>query len=262
MSAIVAIPARLKSTRFPRKVLAEVHGKPMLWYVHRAVSGCRGVSGVYILTDSADVYQAAASWGANVLMTPEDCPSGTARIVSALDSLDADVIVNVQGDEPLIQATVVEKLVEALEGSDADLATPVFRITEPGDVQDPNLVKAVRAADGTALYFSRSPIPYVRDWPAEEWLSRAAFWGHVGLYAYRRSVLEGHAKLPEGQLEGAEKLEQLRLLEAGLRILTVEIDYRPRGVDVPEDLELVRSFLDPSGNPGECHAREGHERSS
>ena len=257
MSAIVAIPARLKSTRFPRKVLAEVHGKPMLWYVHRAVLGCRGVSEVYILTDSAEVYDAASSWGASVLMTPEDCPSGTARIVSVLDSLEGDVIVNVQGDEPLIQATVVEQLIDALEGSDADVATPVFQITDLGDVQDPNLVKAVRAADGTALYFSRSPIPYVRDCPPEEWLSRATFWGHVGLYAYRRRVLDAHAKLPEGQLEGAEKLEQLRLLEAGLRLLAVEIDYRPQGVDVPGDLELVKPLLDPSRIPGDAYARQG-----
>ncbi len=246
MSAIVAIPARLKSTRFPRKVLADIHGRPMLWYVYQGVAKARRISDVWVLTDTQEIFDVASSWGAKALMTSEDCPSGTARIASVMDALDADIIVNVQGDEPLISSHVVDEVVAALEGSDVEVATPVFRITSVEDVTNPNINKVVRAADGRALYFSRSPIPYVRDVELAGWLSQAPFWGHVGVYAYRREVLLEYLQLPEGKLERAEKLEQLRLLEAGKRILTVEIDYRPHGVDVPADLELVKGMLDPS----------------
>ena len=249
MSAIVAIPARLKSTRFPRKVLADIHGKPMLWHVFDRVSKARRISEVWILTDSQEVFDVASSWGAKAMMTPEDCPSGTARIASALDALDADVIVNVQADEPLIPSTVVDGLVTAIEEGDGDVATPVFRIVDSEDVKNPNVVKVVRASNGKALYFSRSAVPYVRDWDTESWLSRVTFWGHVGVYAYRRNVLLEYAGLPEGHLEGAEKLEQLRLLEAGKQILAVEIDYRPHSVDVPADLELVKGLLDQNAVP-------------
>ena len=247
MSAIVAIPARLKSTRLPGKVLADIHGKPMLWYVYKAVSKARTVDAVWVLTDSAEVMDAASSWGAKVMMTAEECPSGTARIVSVADKLEADIIVNVQADEPLISGDVVDGVVDAMEKSDARVATPVYRITNSEDVANPNVVKVVRGSDARALYFSRSPIPYVRDVDPEDWLSCAPFWGHVGLYAYRRSLLLRYDDLSGEHLEKAEKLEQLRLLEAGEQILTVEIDYRPRGVDVPADLEFMKVALSPDG---------------
>ena len=249
MSAIVAIPARLKSTRFPRKVLADIHGRPMLWYVYQAVSRSRRIDAVWVLTDSEEVLETASTWGAKVLMTSEDCPSGTARIASVLDVLDADIIVNVQADEPLIKAEVVDGLVNALERGDADVATPVYYIESVRDVMNPNVVKVVRASDGGALYFSRSPVPYVRDIEPEDWLSTIPFWGHAGLYAYRHSALREYANLPETPLEKAEKLEQLRLLAAGIQIVTVEIDYRPRGVDVPSDLEVVKGILAPAPRP-------------
>jgi 3-deoxy-manno-octulosonate cytidylyltransferase (CMP-KDO synthetase) len=243
MSAIVAIPARLKSTRFPRKVLADIHGRSMLWHVYQGVSKARHISDVWVLTDSQEVLNEAASWGAKAMMTSEECPSGTARIASVANALDADIIVNVQADEPLITSAVVDAVVAALEGSDADMATPIYRIQNIEEVTNPNVVKVVLASDGTALYFSRSPIPHVRDYQVEEWLSLAPFWGHVGVYAFRRAVLGEYLQLPEGQLEQAEKLEQLRLLEAGKRILAVEIDYHPHAVDVPSDLEVVRSLM-------------------
>ena len=249
MSAIVAIPARLKSTRFPRKVLADIHGNPMLWHVFDRVSKARRITDVWVLTDSQEVLDLASSWGARVLMTSEDCPSGTARIASALDFLDADIIVNVQADEPLIPSAVVDGLVTAIEEGDADVATPVFRIVDSEDIDNPNVVKVVRASNGDALYFSRSPVPYVRDWETGSWLSQVPFWGHVGVYAYRRNILLEYTSLPEGQLERAEKLEQLRLLEAGKQILAVEIDYRPYSVDVPADLDVVKGLLDPNAVP-------------
>ena len=250
MVAIVAIPARLKSTRFPRKVLADIHGKPMLWYVYDGVSKAERIKDVWVLTDSDEVYELAKSWGAKALMTAEDCPSGTARIASVIDQLDADYVVNVQGDEPLMTGAVVDSMVSALESSGADVVTPVYRITNVDDITDVNINKVVRAHDGKALYFSRSPIPHVRNHEIDEWLDRVPYWGHVGVYGFRRNVLEEYLSLPEGQLEDAEKLEQLRLLEAGKQILAVEIDYRPVGVDVPSDLETVKGMIPASRGQG------------
>jgi 3-deoxy-manno-octulosonate cytidylyltransferase (CMP-KDO synthetase) len=215
----------------------------MLWYVYQAVSQARRVSGVYVLTDSQEVLDAALSWGAVALMTAEDCPTGTDRIASVIDALEADIIVNVQGDEPLITGQVIDQLVNALENSTADVATPVYLISTLDELNDPNVVKVARALDGSALYFSRSPVPHVRDADPAEWLSHTTFWGHAGVYAYREQVLREFSHLPEGRLERVEKLEQLRLLEAGKRILAVEIDYRPQAVDVPSDLEPVRRIL-------------------
>lgn len=243
MSAIVAIPARLKSTRFPRKVLADINGRPMLWHVYQGVLKAQLVSAVWVLTDSPEVVDAASTWGASVLLTSEDCPSGTDRIASAVEQLEADIIVNVQGDEPLITGQVVDRVVTALQESSADVATPVYRITTVEEITSSNVVKVVRAKDGRALYFSRSPIPYVRDVDVDAWLSSTPFWGHIGVYAYRRQLLAEYRHLPEGRLERAEKLEQLRLLESGNQIFTVDVDYHPYAVDVPEDLQSVKKVL-------------------
>ncbi len=244
MSVIVAIPARLESTRFPRKVLADINGHPMLWHVFQGVAKAKTVNDIWVVTDSHEVKEVVTSWGAKALMTRPDCPSGTARIASVIDQLEADTVINVQGDEPLISGEVIDLVAEALENSEAPVATPVFRISDPEEVNNPNLVKVVRDAKGLALYFSRSAIPHVRDVDPSDWLSAAPFWGHVGVYAYRRQVLADFPKFPEGQLEGAEKLEQLRLMEAGLSIQTVEVEYRSRGVDTPEDLEQVKKILE------------------
>lgn len=215
----------------------------MLWYVYKAAKNAVNVQGVWVLTDSEEVYEVASSWGANVLMTPADCPSGSARIASVVDKLDADIVVNVQGDEPLLPSSVIDSLVQALDSSDSDVATPVYHISDPSDLNNPNVVKVVRGQDGTGLYFSRSAVPYVRDIDPVNWLSYWDFWGHTGVYAYRRSILLEYSSLPLGTLEQAEHLEQLRFVEAGKRILTVEIDYHSRGVDVPSDLDLVRNLL-------------------
>jgi 3-deoxy-D-manno-octulosonate cytidylyltransferase len=244
MSAIAAIPARIGSTRFPRKVLADLNGRPMLWHVYQGVSQAEQIKEVWVLTDSQEVMDAVSSWGGKAMMTSEDCPSGTDRIASVAHLLDAEIIVNIQGDEPLIRGSVVDKMTAALEASDADVATPVYPLTDNEEIDNPNVVKVVRAANGSALYFSRSPIPYARDIDADQRLGTTAYWGHVGLYALRREVLLEYPVLPQGTLEQAEKLEQLRLLEAGKSILAVEIDYRPHAVDVPADLEAVKVILD------------------
>jgi len=233
----------MKSTRFPGKILADIDGKPMLWHVYQGASLARRVDDIWIVTDCQEVYDQATSWGAKVLMTEEHWPSGTARIASVSGKLYGDIIINVQGDEPLISGEVIDSLIESLENSNADVATPVFPITDIEDIQNPNVVKVVRGSDGNALYFSRSAIPYVRDMEPKDWLSKTQFWGHTGVYAYRKEVLTEYFKLPEGTLEKTEKLEQLRVLEAGRKILTVEIDYRTEGVDTPADLEKVKKII-------------------
>ena len=246
MDAIVAIPARLKSTRFPNKILADIHGKPLIWYVYQQAMLSEFIKKAWILTDSEDISSAVRPWCPNTLMTSDQCPSGTARIASVIDKLEGDVIVNVQGDEPLITPSVIDAMVVALQNSTADVVTPVYRIKSIEEVLDTNINKVARANDGSALYFSRSPIPFVRDLDYSDWLSAVNFWGHVGVYGFRRHVLETYSNLPEGRLEMSEKLEQLRLLEAGLQIMTIEIGYRPRGVDVPSDLDYVSDRLDPA----------------
>ena len=134
-------------------------------------------------------------------------------------------------------------MVEALAGGEGEVATPVYRLSTAQELSDSNVVKVVRGDDGKALYFSRSPIPHVRGMELNDWMNHAIFWGHVGVYAYRSSILGQYLEMPEGCLESVEKLEQLRLLEAGKQILTVEIDYRPQAVDVPADLELVKAII-------------------
>ena len=216
----------------------------MLWHVWRQVSKAKQIGGVLILTDNQEVEDLASSWGAKVIMTSEECPSGTDRIASVAHLLDADIIVNVQADEPLITGAVVDRVIDAMKQSDCEVTTPIYRIQNIDDVLSPDVVKVVRARDGQALYFSRSPIPHVRDFQESVWLSQSSFWGHTGVYCYRRSLLMEYANFPQGTLEQSEKLEQLRLLEAGKRIMTVEMDYHPRAVDTPADLERVKAIME------------------
>lgn len=240
---VALIPARLGSTRLPRKVLAEIHGHPLIWHVWQRVCQAQRIAAVYVATDSPEVQAVVESFGGQVLMTSPDCRSGTERLAVCLDRVDAEYIINVQGDEPLVDPAMLDALVARWEEVSADLITPVFRIHAVEEILNPNIVKVARASTGEALYFSRSPIPFVRDLPQEQWLKNHAFWGHIGVYGYRREVLEVYPKLPVSPLEAAESLEQLRFLDAGYRFQTVETDYRPIAVDVPGDLERVRLLL-------------------
>lgn len=243
MKTIAVIPARLESTRLPRKVLADIHGQPLIWHVWSRVSQAKNINTVYIATDSTEVQTVVENWGGQVLMTSPDCRSGTERIASCLDRLDADLILNVQGDEPLIDPVMLETLVQQWLSSEVDLVTPVYRITSLDELTDPNVVKVVCTESGTALYFSRSPVPFVRDCPIGEWLGQHTFWGHIGVYGYRRSALEAYSTLPISPLEQTERLEQLRFLAAGYRFQTVKTPYHPIAVDVPEDLDRVRVLM-------------------
>ena len=244
MKACTVIPSRLASTRLPRKVLADINGKPMLYYVWQQVSQAKRVSDIYIATDSEEVCSAAVGWGAQVMMTSPDCRSGTERIASILHLLPGELILNVQGDEPLIDPGLLDAMVAEWEQQGGDIITPVYPILDVADLLNPNIVKVVRTQAGRALYFSRNPIPYVRDLPVERWLEKHQFWGHAGVYGYRRDVLRAYPGLLSSPLEVAESLEQLRFLDAGYHIQTVETQYRPVAVDTHADLDRVRQILE------------------
>lgn len=243
MKTIAIIPSRLASTRLPRKVLADICGKPLVQHVWERVSRAKNIDAVIVATDSPEVVQVVAGWGGRALLTDPNCQSGTERIASLLDHLNADLILNVQGDEPLVDSDMLDALVARWKSSPCDLITPVYRITSVDDLVNPNVVKVARAQDGRALYFSRSPIPYVRDWPQEKWLEHQAFWGHIGVYGYRKQVLAKYAELPISPLQAAESLEQLRFLEAGYTFQTVETTYHSIAVDTQADLERVRRII-------------------
>jgi 3-deoxy-manno-octulosonate cytidylyltransferase (CMP-KDO synthetase) len=242
MSAAVAIPARLRSSRLARKVLCDVGGQSMIQRTYQ-VARDAGCGPVFVLTDAEQVATEARSFGAAVIMTDPALDSGTARIASVIDRLGSDIIVNLQGDAPLTDPDVVARSAREAHGSGAPITIPVQRITSVGDLHDPSVVKVVRAHDGRALYCSRAPVPYVRDADPDDWPRASGFWAHVGLYAYRREFLEAFADLPPSGLEHAERLEQLRWLEAGLRLHTFEVDAQGPSVDTPADLERVRSLF-------------------
>ncbi len=232
MKTAVIIPARYASTRLPGKPLLKKTGKFLIQHVWESARKISGVEKVIIATDDERIMEAAKSFGADAVMTSTDCRSGTDRAAEAAANLDADLIVNVQGDEPELDAKSVEKLIAAMSAEpDVPMGTLAVREDSADSLTDPAVVKV--AADGRmrALYFSRSVIPYDRDG------GTAAYLRHVGVYAYRREALRRLVALDESPLEKAEKLEQLRALENGMEILVVETTHAPPGIDTPEDYE-------------------------
>lgn len=209
----------------------------MIQHVWERASSARLLDRVLIATDDTRIANAAASFGAEVVMTREDHPSGTDRVAEAAASTPAQVIVNIQGDEPLIDPAAIDSAVSALlDDPQCEMATLKKRISNPADVDNPNVVKVVCSFDGRALYFSRSPIPHNRG-------GDAIYWKHIGLYVYRRDLLLRYSSLPPGVLENTEKLEQLRALENGITIRVAETAYETIGVDTPEDLQAVLQHL-------------------
>jgi 3-deoxy-manno-octulosonate cytidylyltransferase (CMP-KDO synthetase) len=231
------IPARLASTRLARKVLREIAGEPLLAWVYRAALGCPQFDEVLIATDSTEVEILCHQHNWPCLMTSPDLPSGTDRLFAVSRAVDADIYVNIQGDEPLLQPEHITAIL-------APFALPHVEVTtlkvpcRPQDIANPNAVKVVTAIDGRALYFSRSTIPYDRDATGQ-----AQVWKHLGLYAYRKAALERFASLPIGGLEQTERLEQLRLLENGLALYVAEAPCDTVGVDTEEDLQRVAAIL-------------------
>jgi 3-deoxy-manno-octulosonate cytidylyltransferase (CMP-KDO synthetase) len=246
---VAVIPARLGSTRLPRKVLADIAGKPLIQHVWERVRQSIRIHEIIIATDSEEIQEVAGSFGAEVIMTSPDCRSGTERIASVFDQLDGDLILNVQGDEPLIPPTLIDDLIAKWQAQPCDMITAVYQIPSHEELIDPTVVKVVRARNGFALYFSRTPIPYIRDVPQEEWVEKHVYWGQIGVYGYSRSILKSFFTFPDSELENSERLEQLRFLEAGKSIFTIETDYRSIDVDLPADLARVREIIWSTNKP-------------
>ncbi|MFQ5894541.1 MAG: 3-deoxy-manno-octulosonate cytidylyltransferase [Nitrospinota bacterium] len=248
MTVLCVIPVRWASTRFPGKALAPVAGKPMVQHVWERTRAARLVDEVVVATDDERIRRAVESFGGRALMTPAECPSGTdraaeaVRLLLASEGLSAEVVVNVQGDEPLVRPEMVEGVIRPLLAEpDLPMATLTTPIREEAEWRDPNVVKVVADERGRALYFSRSPLPYYRGGGGDFARLRPRPLRHIGLYAYRREFLLELAALPPGSLEGAEGLEQLRALERGHPIRVVETPRPALGVDLPEDLRRLEA---------------------
>jgi 3-deoxy-manno-octulosonate cytidylyltransferase (CMP-KDO synthetase) len=254
--ALVAVPARLQSSRLPNKVLADIGGKPMIQWVLERCREATTVQTVVLCTDSPQLQELAQSWGFPVLMTAASCTSGSERIASVADQLIAmawtegqgggeqTAVINVQGDQPFIDPAVIDALVAEFRRLDPvpAVVTPVYALS-PETVHNPNVVKTLLAHDGRALYFSRSAIPHVRDVDPADWHHHTTFWGHVGVYGFRADVLAAWHQLPASPLEDLERLEQLRLIEAGHIISTFPVAGTSMSVDTAEQLEKARSMV-------------------
>lgn len=237
------IPARYTSSRFPGKPLARIGSKTMLEHVFQRAAQARYLTSVTIATDDERIADAARAFGAPVRMTRADHLTGTDRVAEVASADSAELIVNVQGDEPLIDPAAIDAAILPLLHDDGILmGTLKKRIEDPREIGDPNVVKVVADRAGNAIYFSRCPIPYAR----KDFSLSVTHYKHVGLYVYRRDFLLGYAGLPVGPLELAERLEQLRALENGYSIHVVETDYESLGVDTPADLERVSKLFEAS----------------
>jgi 3-deoxy-manno-octulosonate cytidylyltransferase (CMP-KDO synthetase) len=233
---LAVIPARLASTRLPRKVLRELNGQPLLAWVVEAALRCPQIGKVIVAADSEEVAELCAAQGWQYLMTSPDLPSGSDRLFAVSREIDADLYLNIQADEPLLEPAHIEALLRPF----ADPAVPVttLKVRCPDEsIADPNVVKVVTAPDGRALYFSRATIPFNRDGQP------TTCWKHLGLYAYRKAALARFAALPPGQLEQTERLEQLRLIENGIDIFVSESPHDTIGVDTEDDLHRVAKLL-------------------
>lgn len=243
MKIIAVIPARYASTRFPGKPLAVLGGKTVIQRVYeQAVSV---LPEAYVATDDERIFQAVEAFGGRAVMTRTDHKSGTDRIEEAVEKIatDADVIINIQGDEPFIQPSQIETLMQLFDDPATQIGTLGKRFETIDAVRNPNSPKIVTDRRGFALYFSRSVIPYIRGIEADEWLTHYPFLKHLGIYAYRREVLAEVTRLPQSALEKAESLEQLRWLENGYRIRVGLTDVETVGIDTPEDLARAEAFL-------------------
>ena len=233
----IVIPARYASTRLPGKPLADILGKPMVQHVYERALAVPGVDTVVIATDDQRVVDAVRGFGGRCVMTSPDHPSGTDRLAEVMQTVDADIYINLQGDEPLVRPADIALLADGMRADSAVQVGTLCHAIDAQEARNPNTVKVVLAANGDALYFSRAAIPFARD------DAPASYLKHVGVYAYRREVLAAYSALPAAMLEQAEKLEQLRLLAAGLRIRAFQVEPSGPGVDTPECLARVRALM-------------------
>ncbi len=237
MKSVVVIPARLKSTRLPNKVLLDIGGKSLIHRVYERVKLAKLPSEILVATDSDEVLKEVESFGGKAILTSEKHNSGTDRVAEVVENLEVEVVINLQGDEPLIESNLIDALIETFKDSRVNFATAKHKISED-EAHNPNVVKVIVDKNRDAIYFSRSPIPFHRD--GDEVVN---YFQHIGIYGYRKETLQKYAKLEQTLFEKAEKLEQLRAIENGYKIRVIETEYVSIGVDTVDDLERVRKMF-------------------
>jgi 3-deoxy-manno-octulosonate cytidylyltransferase (CMP-KDO synthetase) len=235
---IGVIPARYASSRFPGKPLADIHGKPMVWWVWKSAKQVAELDEVIVATDDDRIANEVRAFGGECVMTSVDCTCGTERVAQVLLNKAYDVALNIQGDEPCIKPEMLSDLISAFTDPTVQMATLKKLIEVNADLDNPNVAKIVTDTTDNAMYFSRSPIPYNRDK-----VEGIRYFKHIGLYGYRREFLNVYAALPRGAFEDIEQLEQLRTLEHGYKLRVVETRFDVHAVDTPKDLETVRDLL-------------------
>jgi len=241
LKVVIVIPARYGSTRLPGKPLVMLGGKPMVQRVYERAKLAKTASRVIVATDDERIVKSVQGFGGEARMTRSDHRTGTERIAEVAAHTEGDVFVNVQGDEPLLDPRAVDTAVSSLwEEPAAEISTVAVPIKTPADIMDPNVVKTVLDFDGNALYFSRAPIPWVRDTSAHQVVRH---FKHLGLYVFQRDALLEYPTLPQGELERSEQLEQLRWMENGWKIRVAEVEHDAVSVDVPADVERVEKLL-------------------
>ncbi|WP_079478042.1 3-deoxy-manno-octulosonate cytidylyltransferase [Halobacillus salinus] len=237
MKVVGVIPARYNSSRFPGKPLADILRKPMIQHVFERVSASEKLDKVVVATDHEEIQQTVLDFGGDVVMTREDHETGSDRMAEVVSKIEGDIFVNVQGDEPLIHTGTIDKIVETALDNPESVVTAKTPLKDMEDVQDPNVVKVVADQKDSAIYFSRSPIPYNRS------KEPIKYYKHLGIYSYPRDVITKFVDLPESTLERAEVLEQLRLLDNGYTVKVIETSYDAVGVDTPEDIDKVEKIM-------------------
>jgi 3-deoxy-manno-octulosonate cytidylyltransferase (CMP-KDO synthetase) len=241
MEVIGVIPARYSSTRFEGKVLADILGKPMLQHVWERAKQALTLDDLIIACDNELVASAAKGFGAKVILTSKDHICGSDRIIEVVNPLDVKIIINIQGDEPLIHPMMIDSVARSLlDDKRITMATLMKKIEDPKDIEDPNVVKVVVDKNNFALYFSRAPIPHLAE---NSDIKEPIYYKHIGLYGYTKDFLFTFKNLPVSNLEKIEKLEQLRVLEEGFRIKVIETKHDTIGVDTPADLEKLKNYL-------------------
>jgi len=244
LNVIGVIPARYHSTRLPQKMLRRIHGKTLIQWVWENAKQATKLDQLIIATDHEEIFQEATQFGAEVVMTREDHPSGTDRIREVVKNMNCDIVINIQGDEPFLGNEAIDHLATIFEEEPAlEVATLCFKSEDKKDFADPNVVKIVTDYSGHALYFSRSSIPHYRDQSAA-----ISFLKHFGIYAYRKNFLMNFSKLPDSDLEDTEKLEQLRILENGYKMKVIEMHEDSMGIDTEEDLRQAQELFDAKWN--------------
>ncbi|NLW46048.1 MAG: 3-deoxy-manno-octulosonate cytidylyltransferase [Firmicutes bacterium] len=238
MNVLGVIPARYQSTRLPGKPLLMIGSKPMIQWVYEAAKTATLIDELVVATDDQRICDVVTGFGGKAELTSAEHPTGTDRLAEVARGYQTELVINIQGDEPLIRGEVIDSIIKPLlENKDLPMSTAKVRLTDPKQINEASVVKVVTAENGDALYFSRAPIPYPRK---SEGL---VYWKHIGLYGYRKDFLLKYLDLPQSSLELAESLEQLRVLANGYRIRVVEVEQDSVGVDTPADLERVRALL-------------------